>query len=150
MATREIAVTTVQKALKVWKHNGPDMTALDPGAVDGRWGPRTYDALRAYVAYTAPQWGFDAPRVLAPPREPALRDVPPGSSRIRLEARFATSLDELARSYDPMVRRQRREEAAASETSLPAVRRQSKAPIVIGLLLGAGVIGGAVWYFTQD
>lgn len=141
MATREIGVRTIQKALKVWLANGPDGEALDPGPVDGLWGPQTHEALRMFVSFTARGEGLDAARVLAP-----LRSVPARSRSIQLEESVAVGLTELSRSYEPMVRN----DAAADSPTLPVVTGSSKLPMILGVVAGVALFGGAAYYFLRD
>jgi len=97
MPTATISVSEVQQGLTYWRNvesRGLTDDAPSPGRIDGMWGPRTHEALRAYVAHHAGGSRFDAARVLAP-----LRSVPARTREIELELYFAGRLQTHAVLY---------------------------------------------------
>lgn len=97
-----LSVREAQKGLVVWYEeiSEPEDRAVDPGRVDGLWGPATHEALRAYVAVRAPAYGLSAPRELAP-----LRSTPARATSIELHPRLALYLRDMAVLYPPPSRR---------------------------------------------
>lgn len=98
MPTRTLSVREAQQGLTYWANvasRGRTSDAPHPGRIDGQWGPRTHDALRAYVAFHAGQHGgYDSARVLAP-----LRSTPARARDVEFERYFVTLLEGHARLY---------------------------------------------------
>lgn len=90
MPTATISVREVQQGLTYWRNvesRGWTDDAPSPGRIDGLWGPRTHEALRAYVAWHAPRARYDSARVMAP-----LRSVEARTHEIELELYFVGRL----------------------------------------------------------
>jgi len=90
MPTATISVREVQQGLTYWsdvESRGLTDDAPHPGRADNQWGPRTHEALRAYVAFLAGGTRYDSARVLAP-----LRSVAARASEIELEQHFVARL----------------------------------------------------------
>jgi len=111
MPTRTISVRTVQEGLTYWSRvesRGLTDDAPSPGRIDGRWGPVTHEALRAYVAFHAGQHGgYDSARVMAP-----LRSLPRRAVELELELYFVSRLQTHALLYRGQPRTPPRREPA--------------------------------------
>lgn len=130
MSYVSLSVLTLQQGLSV--------AGVPPGVVDGRWGPQTHEAMRAWTAEVAPTMGLDSARVLAPLREYAV-----GASVVQLEARIAGALEELAASYraPPLARRP----PPVSVVQVPSSGNAGWMT-VLGVVVGAGIVGGLSYW----
>lgn len=145
-----IPVATVQRGLTVWYYNAPtDAPRASPGPVDGLWGPRTRRALEVFVRHVGPQ--------REPPVSWALTLEDLGTpvaraSEISVPARVAEDLFQLSRSYAGLqehLREQAPPPPVASMAPLP-IQSPSLVPVILGTVVGAGVIGGVLWYLTRE
>lgn len=144
-----VPVGTIQQALTVWYRNGPDPARVSPGPVDGRWGPRTEQALRRFVRYAGAR---TTPQITEAMLHDAMRGTRPGASTLDVPAPLAEDLFDLSRSYPASQATQPTAPTAPARDAdlAPVPRAWSPGKVILGAVVGAAVFGGLAWYLTRD
>lgn len=163
METRQIAVLTLQKALRassdLVREHDTYRRELASLALDGRWGPRTFAAYELVLTFEGLQrmLGLRNPREV----EEAARYAAATPARAQVVtvplASFGPLVD-LAAQYDDAVRRGRAEPAPLPGAAPPPpaspppvlAPRRSAWPIVLGFLGAVALVGGVGYFVLKD
>lgn len=139
MANVDISVRVVQRGLIGGR------VSPSPGPADGKWGPRTHESLRSYVAAAAPGMGLDPARVLAPLRlltyYDSARNVI-GARTLSLPNEIASHLERMAAQYDEVAR-----PGPALDTTTPSELTTSQGAPLWPWVLGGSVLLAGLGYW---